>query len=187
MSGYICYEHKVIINQLEPFISNHNLDRVSVESLVKSCVEILSNDLPKASTSIIDLKNLKNSFNFKFSNIRINFTFGLNLIFKLKTCFISNDIWFVLSLLEIARILIQEATIKLNESDALVLTSIYRLKDANENEIIEYANSINPCYHNILDKDIVNESLKNLEALKSIILDDGKYRLCEYIYIKDSM
>ena len=100
----------------------------------------------------------------------------------MKTVFNQKDIWLVLAVLHLIIDLFTNAVEKNDEAAAFVLLATFRLQEASQDEILEYALKIQPDESQLtISSDVVQEALDNLEDLRCIELKEGKYHVIETI------
>lgn len=180
---YILSEFLELEQKLEPFIKEHNLDIVTVKSLVRGSVEILEPEYVPVSTIKLYTKKMDAS-SIKFNNIKINLKFALNSIFSFKSFCGADGIWLILSILKAVEYILSSATITFEKNDAIVLYCIYRLRNATESEILDYQSQI--IYDDkVLSIQEIMESLKNLKNAKTIDIENNKYYVCESIIVRN--
>ena len=185
--SYLASEYKEIENFLVPFVEEHNLDRITVNSLIRGSVEVLESEMPTASKVIIDMDDFSSSMSVKLKNIKVNLSFSLSSIFSFKSICDTEGVWLILAILKAIAFLWGEMKIQLDGIEAITLFALYRLRVANTTEIWEYVKKIE------IDKEMVNmsldsveEAVKNLEKIRTVKLIDGKYRMCESILIRNT-
>lgn len=180
MNDYIPEEYLKAIKSLEPIIEKYELDSVMVSSIVMGCVE--KEEQPLQPASKVWKSEDGNVYTVKPANIRINLSFALANAFRLKTVFSQKDIWLVLAIIHLIVDMFTNATIRVDEKSALILLAVFRLQQADKFEIKEYASKILPQGSSITITDtLVQEALDNLEELRCVRLEDGKYSVIETI------
>lgn len=187
MTEYIAQEYEEIEKSLIPFTKEHDLDSITVNSLIRGSIEVVEPGFPRASIAVIDTKNPASSISLKLKNIKVNLKFALNSIFSFKSVCDAEGKWLILAILKTIVFLLEKMQVKLGENEAVVLFCIYRLQSATSGEIVEYVKKLkeNGREADIEIKD-VNNALQNLEKIGTIKLENGKYFLCEIILIKNS-
>ena len=188
MTSYIVPEYEEIEQKLQPFLDSHDLDPITVRSLIRGSIEFLEEEMPKASISMIDENNLATGVSVKPRNIKVNFKFAINSIFAFKTTCDSKGIWLILTILKATLFLLNEMTINFDVNDAIVIFCLYRLQKATPNRIAEYANNLTENEHltDIQTTDIQN-TLENLEKIGTVKLDNGNYVLSETILLRQAI
>lgn len=185
MANYIVPEYEEIERNLVPFSKEHNLDSVTLSSMIRGSIEVLESEIPTASVAIIDADNFNSSISVKVKNLKVNIKFALNSIFSFKSVCDAEGKWLTLAILKTIVFLLEDMKVKLSPKEAIVLFCIYRLQSATPEEIRAYANRVK---ENNKDADIkfddVNEALGILEKIGTIKLENGKYYLCETILIR---
>lgn len=187
MSSYIAPEYEEIENMLNSFVEEHELDNVTVNSLIRGSVEVLEPEIPTASVAVIDTGDLSSAVSIKPKNIKINLKFALNSIFSFKSICDSKGVWLVLGILKTILYFIQDMSIQLSDQETIVLFALYRLRSATSVEITAYIDKLKETEESV-DIQVVNveESLKVLEKIGTIQMKDGKYYVCETILIRKS-
>lgn len=180
MNDYIPEEYSEAIKSLEPIIEKYELDPIMVSSIVRGTVE--KEEEPIQPASKVWKSKDGNVYTVKPANIKINLSFALANAFRLKTVFSQKDIWLVLAIIHLIVDMFTSAVKKVDEPSALILLAIFRLQAAEKEEISEYALKILPSDSKIIITDkVVQDALDNLEELKCINLEDGKYSVIETI------
>lgn len=180
MNNYIPEEYSMAMNSLEPLIRKYELDSVMMASIVRGAIEKEEQPIQPA-TKVWKSKDGE-VYSVKPANIKINLSFALANAFRLKTILSQKDIWLVLALIHLIADMFTSAVKRVDEKSALILLAVFRLQAAEEKEIMEYAQKILPkdCKFNINNEKVSN-ALKNLEELKCIKLEDGKYSVVETV------
>lgn len=187
MPSYIAPEYEKIEKNLKSFLKEHDVDTITLNSLIRGSIEILEPEIPTASVAVIDADNLTSGISVKLKNIKINLKFALNSIFSFKSVCDAEGVWLVLAILKTIVFLLEEIKVKLDANEAMVLFSIYRLQSATPKEIFEYIKNLKKNEENVdIQIEDTNDAIKNLEKIKTIKLEDGKYFLCETILIRNS-
>ncbi len=185
MSSYIAPEYMAIENMLKPFVKEHELDMVTVNSLIRGSMELLEPEPPTASVAILDSKDMSSAVSVKPSNIRINLKFAFNSIFSFKSLLDAEGIWLVLSLLKTIVFLISDMEVRLNENEAVVLFCLYRLRNAACEEMIDYIETVkSEKIHVEINTIGLKKALYQLEKIGTVKLEAGKYSMCETILIR---
>lgn len=187
MAEYIVPEYEEIEKSLIPFSEEHDLDSITVSSLIRGSIEVLEPEIPTASVAVIDANNLTSGISVKLKNIKVNLKFALNSIFSFKSVCDAEGKWLILAILNTIVFLLEEIKVELGAEEAIVLFCIYRLQSATLEEIIEYVKRIS-CNGKEIDIQIdgIDDALKKLEKIGTIKLENGKYFLCETILIRKS-
>ncbi len=187
MANYIAPEYEEIEKSLTSFSIEHNLDSVTLSSMIRGSIEVLEPEIPTASVAIIDADNLASGISVKLKNIKVNIKFALNSIFSFKSVCDAEGKWLTLAILKTIVFLLEEMKVKLGSKEATVLFCIYRLQSATPEQINAYAKKVKESTEDTDIKiDDVNEALRTLEKIGTIKLENGKYSLCETILIRKS-
>ena len=182
MSG-VPDEYIEMENKLAPFAQEHELDAVTLRSLIGSSVRIIEPDMEPANIVVFN-KNRSGAKRVSLKTIRIDIKYAINLIYQVKTLITSKKIWFILALLKLILQLAEDVCSNLDYQEAVVLFCCYRLGEADQGRIERYVNQLK-AENEIEDIEInVAEALENLENYKIIEMISGLYRLCEYILIR---
>ncbi len=178
-------DYELLLDELKPFIREKGLDIVSVKSLLLSTVEFDYVEDGAANTVFISSGTLSGGKSIKARNVKISVRLALNIIFAVKTAFSENGCWLILCILDIINNLINDAVEELTQDEAVVLFAIYRLRNADPEMIDRYVAELkeNGYLDDKLDVDIRN-SLKKLEKIRTIKLENGLYMLDEAVVIK---
>lgn len=180
MNDYIPEEYSKAIKSLEPIVEKYDLDPVMVASIVRGSIE--KEDQPIQPASRVWKSKDGNVYTVKPENIKVNLSFALTNAFRLKTIFSQKDIWLVMAIIHLIVDMFTSAVKRVDEMSSLILLAIFRLQEAEKVEIKEYTLKILPKDSNIIITDeTVQKALDNLEELKCIKLDDGKYSIIETI------
>lgn len=180
MEKFIPETYKEVTNRLEPVIKKYDLDKITVESLVRSSIEIEEQSVQPA-TAVWSLKNGK-TYSTKASNIKINLKFALSSVFRLKTTLGQKDFWLGLAIIYLIVDLFTMATEEIDEILSVVLIAVYRLQHGDKERILEYINRI--CPENLKNDATlghIEESLKKLESWGCISCEDGIYMVNETV------
>lgn len=180
MNDYIPEEYSEAIQSLEPIIKKYELDPIMVSSIVRGTIE--KEEEPIQPASKVWKSKDGNVYTVKPANIKINLSFALTNAFRLKTTISQKDIWLVLAIIHLIVDMFTSAVKKVDEPSALILLATFRLQAAEKGDIKEYALKILPSDSNIIITDeVVQAALDNLEELKCIKLEEGKYSVIETI------
>lgn len=167
------------------YLSNLILDTITVNSLIRGSIEVLEEEIPKASIVTIDENNPTTGVSIKARNIKVNFKFAINSIFSFKPVCDSKEIWLILTILKAMLFLLDEMKINLDANDALIVFCLYRLQKSTPEKIVEYAKNLK---ENGITTDMqivdVQDALKKLEKIGTVKLEDGDYVLCETILLR---
>lgn len=180
MDEYVLQEYRMALEALEPLIAKYELDPVMLSSIVRGTVEVEEHPLQSA------LKVWKSKdgkvYTIKPSNIKINLSFALDNAFRFKTIFTQKDIWLVLAIIHLVVDMFTSAVKRVDEMSALILVAVFRLQSAESREILEYAQKILPQNSELCVDDVsVQRALDNLEELKCVKLENGKYSVIETV------
>ena len=185
MESYIAPEYREIEDFLMPFVEEHELDSITVNSMIRGSIEILEPDIPVASVVMMKENDLTSAVSVKPKNIKISLGFALDSIFSFKSVCDSEGIFLILTLLKTILFLMGKMWITLKSDQAIVVFIIYRLKSATPQDIIRYTKKLK---NEVKEVDIaienIDEVLDSLEEMSVIKMEDGKYILCETIFIK---
>lgn len=173
---------------LSDVIKEYELDTVSVRSLLMSSFDFLEPELQAASVAIIYPEDLEKSKSIHPSNIQVNIKFALDTIFAVKSIISTKDFSLVLLILKALVMFIHSATVQIKKEDAIVLYSIYRLQNANIDDIQKYIIKLKEENDDIdiIDEGIIERSILDLEKIKAIELVNGLYSLHDIILVKAS-
>lgn len=180
MNKYIPEEYAEIIDMLDPVIQKYKLDKISIESLVRSSISI--EERPIQPVTLVWKSKDGNCYSIKPSNIKVNLRFALSTAFRIKTVITQEDLWLALAIVHLAVDLFTSATIKVDELSGLALLSVYRLQRADENRIFEYAKEICPKEKlDIVKENDFKMALTRLEEWGCVKMDQGNYILNEIV------
>lgn len=182
MEKYIPETYNHVIKMLEPVIEKYDLDKITIESLVRSSIEV-EEQMIQPVTAVWRSKSGK-MYSTKASNIKVSLQFALTIVFRLKTVWGMKDIWLGIAIIHMIIDSFISATLEIDEWSSITLISVYRLQHADKKAIFEYAGKICPLN---LKKDITEEcidnSLNKLESWGCIALLDGFYKVNEIVTV----
>lgn len=180
MEKFIPETYKEVTNRLEPVIEKYDLDRITVESLVRSSIEIEEQSIQPV-TAVWKSKSGK-VYSTKGSNIKINLKFALSSVFRLKTTLGQKDFWFGLAIIYLIVDLFTMATEEIDENSSVVLIAVYRLQQGDEERLLDYIDKICPeNLKNNMTQECVEEALKKLESWGCISCIEGLYMVNETV------
>lgn len=179
-------EYVDLWREMEPFIEENGLDKVAVNSLLRSSMEFLKPGPSRAAVVLMDAKDLSSSASVKLV-IRVDMKLALESIFCFRSVLEERGIWLMLALLRAISLLIADARVDFGKKETIVLFALYRLRSADVREITAYIDRLIHEEENIhIESDIdVKGALKNLEAAGTVKMDYGKFRMCETVLIKN--
>ena len=166
------YVNEVIGAYLDTKEEMKKLDEVTVKSLFRTCVESINPELPRSSVIIKGIKDPNTEYSVKLKNIKLNLNFALDMIFLV---------------LDVLRTFFSNVSEKLEEKDAYLIYLIhkidYRKTGVSKESLIEYikqdSNAQEKKYFE--KEEDLEESLKRLEDIQSIMLEHGCYHVTETI------
>lgn len=180
MERYIPEEYKNVIDMLEPIIEEHDLDKITVESLVRSCIDVEEQTIQPV-TVLWKTKQGK-TYSTKASNIKVNLKFALASLFRVKTIINQKDVWFGMAIIYMIVDLFTNATKEIDEISALVLIGVYRLQHGDIERINRYILEISPDnMKEHISGTAVEAALKKLEGWGCICCEGGKYVVRETV------
>ena len=165
---------------LQPVIEKYNLDKITVESLVRSSIEVEEQELQPVTAIWKSKKGI--SYSTKASNIKVNLKFALSSIFRLKTTFTQEDFWLGLAILRLIVDLFTSATQELDELSAVVLIGVYRLQNSDIERLERYIKEI--CPETMVAQvthENVEDALYKLEKWGCVSCIDGNYLVNETV------
>lgn len=74
------YVNEVIGAYLDTKEEMNDLDKVTVKSLFRTCIESINPELPRSSVIIKSIKNSETAYSVKLKNIKLNLSFALDMI-----------------------------------------------------------------------------------------------------------
>ena len=158
MEKFIPETYKEVTKNLEPVIEKYDLDKITVESLVRSSIEIEEQSVQPV-TAIWSFRNGK-TYSTKASNIKVKFKICAFIsISTKKRRWGRRDFWLALAIIYLIVDLFTTATQEIDEISSVVLIAVYRLQHGDEKRILEYINEI--CPEN-LKKDIMPEHIERI-------------------------
>ncbi len=181
MDNYLPEEYERIIQNLQPIIDEHELDKITIAGLVRGSIEIEQQPI-QAASRIWTTKNGV-TYTIKPSNIKVSLGFALGNAFRLKTLFSQKDIWLVFAIIHMLVDLFTDAVDLVDETSALVLLAVYRMQNGNFEKIFDYAQRIKPEESHIeINEKTCYRALENLQELRCIkLLESGEYILIESV------
>ena len=187
------YVNEVIGAYLDTKEEMKELDEVTVKSLFRTCIESINPELPRSSIIIKSIKNSETAYSVKLKNIKLNLSFALDMIIGvggvLGESKESKESKFMLIflVLDVLRTFFSNATEKLEEKDAYLIYLIhkmdYRKAGVSKETLVEYIkkdSSVQEKKYFEKEEDL-EESLKRLEDIQSIMLEGGCYHVTETI------
>ena len=176
-------EYREIENKLVPIADEYELDKVTLNGLIKSCVRIIEPDMEPANIIRIN-KDLSSGERLSLKSFRVDLKYALDLIYSARTLVSSKKIWFVLALLKIILQLLGRTYSELDYQEAVVVFCCYRLGRANLERIKRYISQLKK--ESVINDIEINadEACDNLEKYNIIEMIDGNYVLREYIIIE---
>lgn len=180
MERYLPEEYKIVIDMLEPTIEKYNLDKITIESLVRSCIEV--EEQPIQPVQILWKTKHGKSYSTKPSNIKVNLKFALTSVFRVKTIMSQEDVWIVLAILHMIVDLFTTATQEIDEISALVLIGVYRLQHGDIERLNHYLMEISP--ENLkehITMTAIEGALTKLEGWSCICCVGGQYVVNETV------
>lgn len=173
-------EYKTVIDMLEPMISEKELDKITVESLVRSCIEVEEQPIQPV-TALWKTKQGK-SYSTKASNIKVNLKFALASVFRVKTIMNQKDVWLGMAIIHMIVDLFTTATQEIDEISALILIGVYRLQHGDIERLNRYIMEISPeNMKELITTHIIEESLGKLEGWGCICCVGGEYVVNEIV------
>lgn len=189
MTKYVAPEYLFIEQNLGPFIAEHDLDSVTIKSLIRGSVEVLEPEPPNALLTVIDANNLQKGSSIKLRNIKFNVQFALQSIFSMKDVCDEKGMWSVLAFIKAIYAFVKAMHISFGQIDAIVLFCVYRLRSATVPQIIEYHNESNfdkKIADIVLSEKNVQSALADLEKLGIVGIDGGEYFVKESIIVRNN-
>lgn len=180
MERYIPEIYKTVVDKLEPVIGQYNLDKITVESLLRSSIEIEEQDIQPV-TAVWKNKKGK-TYSTKASNIKVNLKFALSSLFRLKTTLSEKDFWLVLAIIHLIVDLFTMATQEVDEFSSVVMIAVYRLQHGDMERLVTYIEEICPAdLRAAISSENIEESLNKLESWGCISCLNGKYEVNESV------
>lgn len=180
MEKYIPKTYEMVSDMLEPVINQYNLDKITIESMIRSSVEFEEQEIQPV-TAVWKFKNGK-TYSTKASNIKINLKFALSSVFRLKSILEEKDIWIGIAIIHLIVDSFIMAVQEIDEISSVVLIAVYRLVHGDTERLRNYVEKI--CPPNLkqqLTLDCMEDSLKKLESWGCISCSDGIYMVNETI------
>ncbi|WP_310605150.1 hypothetical protein [Anaerosporobacter sp.] len=164
-----------------------SLDRVTVKSLFRTCIESVNPELPRSSVIIKGMKSTETSYSIKLKNIRINFSFALDMILGIGGVYEGSKIMLIALILDVLRTFFTDATVELKEEDSYLIYLLHKLdyskvglpKECLENVIKNDSIAQEKKYFSEIGE--LDKSLERLELIHSIVLENGRYHVSEII------
>ena len=181
------YVNEVIGAYLDTKEEMKELDEVTVKSLFRTCIESINPELPRSSVIIKSIKNPETAYSVKLKNIKLNFDFALDMILGIGGAFEGSKKMLIFLLLDVLRTFFTNITEKLQEKDAYLIYLIhkidYRKMGVSKEDLAEYVkkDSVIQEKKYFEKEEDMEESLKRLENIQSIMLEDGCYHISETI------
>lgn len=181
------YVNDVIGAYLDTKEEMKELDGVTVKSLFRTCIESVNPELPRSSVIIKGIKNSEKSYSVKLQNIKLNLNFALDMILGVDSALEGNRLILIFLVLDVLRTFFSNITEELEEKDAYLIYLIHKMDykkvGVSKESLMEYlkkdVRSQEKKYFE-KEKDLEN-SLKRLEDIHSIMMENGCYRVTETI------
>lgn len=181
------YVNEVIGAYLDTKEEMKKLDEVTVKSLFRTCVESINPELPRSSVIIKGIKNPNTEYSVKLKNIKLNLNFALDMILGVGGVLEGSKLMLIFLVLDVLRTFFSNVSEKLEEKDAYLIYLIhkidYRKTGVSKEALIEYikqdSNAQEKKYFE--KEEDLEESLKRLEDIQSIMLEHGCYHVTETI------
>lgn len=178
MDNYQPDIYNVVLEELEPLIDKESLDKVSVSSMVRTAIEVTDSPLTSATRSVA----YKGKFyTIKLGNIKINFQFILNIIFKFQSVLTQKELGLIMAIIDLVHFIFFSSTIEITPDLAIVLFAVYRIGSGDTNRIIDYVQNLDYQDHPKPNPDEIEKLLFTLVDMKCISCIDGQYKLNETI------
>ena len=185
--SYLAPEYRELEKKLAPFIKEHELDEITVNSLIRGSIEVIEPEVPIASTTFIDTEDFNSAVSIKTKNIKVNLKFALDSIFSFKSFFDIEGLWLILAIVNAIVSLIGDMMIVFNEKEAVTLFALYRLRNADEKEIYKYVKNVLSNEREFeMDLNDIKDAINKLEKIGTIKMLDGKYCLSEEILVRNA-
>ena len=181
------YVNEVIGAYLDTKEEMKDLDEVTVKSLFRTCIESINPELPRSSVIIKSIKNSETAYSVKLKNIKLNLSFALDMILGVGGVLEGSKLMLIFLVLDVLRTFFSNVTEKLEEKDAYLIYLInkidYRKTGVSKEALAEYIkkdSSVQEKKYFEKEEDL-EESLKRLEDIQSIMLEGGCYHVTETI------
>uniref|UniRef100_UPI004027001E hypothetical protein n=1 Tax=Lachnospira eligens TaxID=39485 RepID=UPI004027001E len=180
------YVNEVISSYLDTKEEMKALDEVTVKSLFRTCIESVNPELPHSSVIIKGIKNPENAYSVKLKNIKLNLNFALDMILGVGEVLEGSKLMLIFLVLDVLRKFFSNATEKIEEKDAYLVYLIHKIDysktGVSKETLEEYIKKDSLVQKKkYFEKEDMEESLKRLENIQSIVLEDGCYHITETI------
>lgn len=181
------YVNEVIEAYLDTKEEMKVLDMVTVKSLFRTCIESVNPELPRSSVIVKGIKNPETSYSVKLKNVKLNFNFALDMVLGIGGVFEESKMMLIALLLDVLRTFFINATVELKEEDTYLVYLIhkmdYKKTGVSKEQIAEYikSDSIAQEKKYFSKAERLDESLKRLEDIHSIMLENACYHVTETI------
>lgn len=181
------YVNEVIGVYLDTKEEMKELDEVTVKSLFRTCIESINPELPHSSVIIKGIKNSKTAYSVKLKNIKLNLSFALDMILGVDGVLEGSKLMLIFLVLDVLRTFFSNVTEKLEEKDAYLIYLIhkidYRKTGVSKEALVGYIkqDSINQEKKYFEKEEDLEESLRRLEDIHSIMQEDGCYHVTETV------
>lgn len=181
------YVNEVIGAYLDSKEEMKVLDEVTVKSLFRTCIESVNPELPHSSVIIKGIKNPETAYSVKLKNIKLNLNFALDMILGVGGVLEGSKLMLIFLVLDVLRTFFSNVTEKMEEKDAYLIYLIhkidYRKTGVSKGTLAEYIkkDSVVQEKKYFEKEEDMEESLKRLENIQSIVLEDGCYHITETI------
>lgn len=182
------YVNEEIEAYLEMKEEMKELDEVTVKSLFRTCIESINPELPRSSVIIKGTKKSDASYSVKVKNIKLNLSFALDMILGISSVLDGKKVMLVFLTLDVLRTFFSNVTVPVEKKDAYLISLIhkvdYKKTGVSKEKLSEYIkkDSMLQKMKYFEKEDDLEESLKRLEDISSIMLENGCYHVIETIF-----
>lgn len=182
------YVNEVIEAYLNTKEEIKNVDEVTIKSLFRTCIESVNPELPRSSVIVKGIKNPETSYSVKLKNVKLNFNFALDMILGIGGVLEGSKELQIALLLDVLKTFFTNAAVKLEEEDTYLVYLIhkmdYKKTGVSKEQIVEYIKSDERAKEKkyFSKTEELDESLKRLENIRSIMLENECYHVTETIF-----
>lgn len=181
------YVNEVIGAYLDTKEEMKDLDKVTVKSLFRTCIESINPELPRSSVIIKSIKNSETAYSVKLKNIKLNLSFALDMILGVDDVLEGSKLMLIFLVLDVLRTFFSNVTEELEGKDAYLIYLIhkmdYRKTGVSKETLAEYIKKDSSAQEKkyFEKEEDLEASLKHLEDIQSIMLEGGCYYVTETI------
>lgn len=165
------------VNYLLSNVNHDNIDKITIKSLICSCVEFDEMGISKNACTFLDIANSGKSLHLGIPSAKINLKLLLDIILLNPKEKLETKIELIIFIIKAINLLSGQIVNILDKNTTIVLKTIYMLSYDNHGVSLEKIESY--CKDDKITD--IGSILKSLEDLKCIELIDDEYKLIDII------